>query len=267
MARPKTPDVNPAWFKLDRYAGAISLSMRDWFLNLELRGEIRRANNPNLVARVTGTQPIIYADEEDYGDLMILRLNVTSPVFWHVFDGEPIHNVVGNMTPNQLYYFEERLPVDVREFGKQTERKGVAPEGYLQSLNDQLPKQFLNRFVRLNLAFTDAAILQEVQRYLDAERAKLATIKPDAPFAKSLTKVSRKYKPNPDAWTALKVLPLIDLRHWAATNGHRITEERFCDLLGGLSIDQLHDATKHAEFLLDQFSMHGWLIPRINAEG
>ena len=157
MSRPRICFTVPAWFELKRYDSARNLDAADWFLNLEIRGEIQRSNSVNLTNRVRSTAPLIVRSTEDDEQRLILQTSSNSPDFGAMLNSQIPPSGVRDMRVDELYFFERWLDEDLRAIGAtyDPETPTSATRRFHESINDNLRKQLLGRFLRVDFTLPD----------------------------------------------------------------------------------------------------------------
>ena len=240
------------------------MDVDDWYLNLEIRGQIHRNGTPYLLQRVRGVQPLVFRHEEDDIDAMLLQKCVTSQNFKRVFSSSALSEAVKNQTVWEHYFFEKWITPSIREFAKNYDPKITeeSPPEFQESINDHLKKQPLNRIVTINLSAPDEQIIDSLKRYLATERQHAQNVAPVSPHAAALRALQKRNVANLDTWGKRRVLPYMDLSHWAKEAGTKVTNGHYAELLQ-ISEEQLRETKNDAQLLFDQFVLDAWLLPRL----
>ena len=237
----------------------------DWYLNLAVRGEICRNSPALLISRVRSNQPLIFRAEEDESDRFGLTIQYDNPTFGAILRGQTPVAGIREMTVMELYFFEQWLSPEVREFAKtydpDVSTPDEAPTDFEKSLNDALKRQLLGRFCRIDLSLPDDVLQADLARFLTHERARLSALRPEAPYRKALAHVDKHNSLKLDKLADYKVLALMDVRHWAIEQGKSLTNSNMAALLD-ISDDQCRKASKLADTLSNQLTLNSWLLPR-----
>jgi len=120
MARPKTVFTPPSWFKLSDYESAGAMDAADWYLNLKLRFRLsKRAIDEgaaqHLLRRfIRGGQPLVRRADEVGFEFFGLDIGGDFAAIIHGREPRPS---VCPLRVEEFYFFEKRLPADLRAFG------------------------------------------------------------------------------------------------------------------------------------------------------
>lgn len=261
MSRPRISFTVPAWFDLKRYDSARNLDAADWFLNLEIRGEIQRSNSVNLTNRVRSTAPLIVRSIEDDLQRLVLCTSSESPYFMAMLNSQIPPSGIRDMRVDELYFFERWLDEDLRAIGAtyDPDAPTSAPRRFHESVNNNLRKQLLGRFLRVDFTLPDKVLTKDFATYLRTERTRLKALKPDAPYIRALGSVGNTLKLRMLA--NYRVLPLIDVLQWVQDSGTKVTNAQLAELID-IDDDQIAPARQYAKVLLNQMTMHAWLLQR-----
>ena len=156
MARPKVRIEPPTWFARSHYAAADRMDAADWYLNLSLRGAIARGKCKFGREYVRGSTPIILRRAEEWPAALAFIRDELGGDFATIFDGKEPRAGVENLRAEELYFFEQRLPHTIRQFGRSYVAGKTpvckAPPGFSGPVDDLFEPRLLNLFVRIDLS-------------------------------------------------------------------------------------------------------------------
>jgi hypothetical protein len=256
MGRPELKVDAPAWFDGVRYDDAHKMDEGDWYVNLALRGEIARGVNKQhalLVAVVRGKEPLIRR-----ADLNVeLRFALPQPIV-ALLDGRDTGSGVAYLRAEALYYFEKRLPKQIREFGANPRGTG-APEGFTGPIDHLFKPRYLSVFARINLALPDEVLLQDMRDFLRCARGEFRAIGGPQPYAQALRELRGRKSAKLKTFVKIKLLPLMDIEQWQRDENISIRPAALARMLDTAPED-VREARKYASILCNEFVLDGWLI-------
>jgi hypothetical protein len=258
----------PNWFVVNRYSSAMSLDAADWYLNLELRGEIARRKDNELITLVRGELPIVRRDAYPLYALGLLEQmpGNRNPNFLRVLNGELPIEPVRNVLVKEFYHFERRINPDLREASKSfDDARHELPSEFNESVNEHFDIAYSGVFARINLSVPDDEIVESLKRYLAQERVRMRKHAPTSAQVRALDSLRKRNIPKLGTWAVRGLLPYLDLHQWAKETQPKPTDEQIAEWLG-LSAQQLKDTKIDAKLVLNQFALHGWIFPRIRDE-
>jgi Family of unknown function (DUF6387) len=166
----------PHWFDIQRYSLAKELDAADWYLNLELRGEIARRSDNALIELVRGQEPIISRQSTPLFVLKSLEQTLTdrNPNFRRVLDGDLPIEPVKSVLVREFYHFERQINPALREASKVLDvSHDEPPTGLDESVNEHFDIHYSGVFARINLSAPDDEIVDSLKRYLEQERGRM----------------------------------------------------------------------------------------------
>lgn len=290
MGRPKNPIQKPLWFDLGPYAAAFGMTPLDWLLNLKLRAWLHRVlvkqDDPPR-HRASGVRSIADAIEEllrDHGPVLklddpvhrnelngVLLLEWPTPgshhetaFIWDLLADPPrITPGVSPLEVWQLYFWERRLPEEVRAAGAKHAngwRADRVPPAYKGRVDHAFPDRYLHRFTTVNLAMPDHVLVHDLLAFVRQERAESEAR--NVPYREALRTVNKRKVIDLDTLAKRQVLPLLDLQRWAAGHGVKWTDYQLRKLLGLDNAKELKEALGYADLATFEHALHAWLGPR-----
>lgn len=164
------------------------------------------------------------------------------------------------LTVHALYSFEERLRDDLREAGRrlQTSRPlqmKDAPADFWGKLDDAFQPQMVHRFVRIDLSLPDDVLYADLQRFLIAERARLAALGGPQPYREAAA-----LRVNAHALRTLanlRLLPYLDLDRWQRIERVGLTFNTLREL-AECDKERADELKDYAARALSQMKLHAW---------
>jgi hypothetical protein len=267
MARPKSIVPPPPWFDMNRYAISNSIDAADWYLNLHLRvvlanfGDDRRAR---FLAQeiVQSPEPVILR-----GNSLPISLAFSyaelGPAFTAILGGREPGLGVRPLRGDELYFFEQRLPPSIRDFGRAfspgTTSAGTVPDGFTGPVDHLFERRMTVVFARIDLSLPDTVLMQDFAEFIANKRFEFEQIGGRQPYRDALQELSTRRRVKLRTFAKLGVLPFLDLQYWAAESEVDITRANYAELLG-IDADSFRETLNYAKLLLRPFVLDGWLI-------
>ena len=127
------------------------------------------------------------------------------------------------LSAESLYFFEKRLPEQIRAFGARYEPGKTraedapeedAPEGFTGPVDHLFKPRYLSVFARVNLALPDEVLLQDMQDFLRRVRGEFRAIGGPQPYAQALRELRGRKSAKLKTFAKIKLLPLMDIEQW-----------------------------------------------------
>jgi hypothetical protein len=195
-------------------------------------------------------------------ELDLLRLELNGE-FAAILDGQEPRAGVEHLRTEELYFFEQRLPDAVRAFGR-TYVPGKkpatrVPAGFVGPLGHLFEPRFVSAFVRLDLSLTDKVLKKDLQLFLERERRALKAIGGKQPFREAVRMLGKCNQANLRAFAEVGLLPFLDVEQWLIDSGAPIPADAAYARMLGITTEDLREARKKAQRVLDDFILRGWL--------
>jgi hypothetical protein len=264
--RRKRP-LGPAWFDLERYACAAELDAGEWLLNLLFRCWIGRTGDPFGASVVQGPRPVLRRGDAEQIEWLerrfLLREGDAPGGLLRLLRGEPPRSGIRPLTVRDHYEFQGRLPEELQERGSRYAQDDRSPQNtppaFLGRFDHAFNPPFLGRFVRIDLALPDRALLSDLASFLQSERAELARLGGDQPY-RAAVRTANKKRPRLRTLATYGLLPYLDLQSWALSCSPVPSDYQLAALIGTASnnmarVRELADRCQH------DLVIRAWLEP------
>lgn len=226
MRRTGPRKAAPDWFRLERYAAAADLDAGDWLLNLAARCWFGERPDPEAEELIRA-EPVFRRDDPRH-DLGLRHIAAGTQrglprLVREALDAGRVASGIKPVSVSELYYFEKRLPADVRAFGATFDPERTAPmraalsppafRGRLDHAFGMTPdRQRTGRFVRIDLSLPNEVLTADLLAWLKGERRELAALGERLPYRQAAgLKMNRRNLPK---LAGLGLLPFLDLDRW-----------------------------------------------------
>jgi hypothetical protein len=241
----------------------------DWLLNLCVRRWLHA--NPNAeIEDFIRQRPIMQrGDQALMSDMRAILAPLYSDAPADLFEAMRSGSVRSGVEPlsvQAFYLFEKRLPEELRQAGAAFEpgmtRKSDVPAAFSGSLDDAFgtgPRgaggQMTGRFVRVDLSLPDDVLHADLQRFLKAERRRLARLGGPQPYRESAGLKAKAHSLRTLA--TLRLLQFLDLDRWQRSEGLGL---RFNTLreLADCDKDREDELQRYVARTQSQMKLHAW---------
>lgn len=253
----------PAWFNPRAYDEAERMDAGDWLLNLCLRRWLHDDTN-EVIEGYVRERPIwrrgIPDHMPDLRTLLALFAEDAPSDVRAAIETGAVRTGIDPLTVHALYSFEERLSDELREAGRrlQTSRPlqvKDAPSDFWGRLDDAFKPQMVHRFVRIDLSLPDDVLHADLQRYLTAERARLAELGGPQPYREAAALPVKAHSLRTLA--NLRLLPYLDLDRWQRIEGLGLTFNTLREL-AECDKERADELKARAAHTLSQMKLHAW---------
>ena len=239
----------------------------DWYLNLRLRVSLAQPGDDDrrkFLAReiVQSAEPVILRGSSLPIVLAFLDGELGT-AFAAILHGREPELGIRQLRGDELYFFEQRLPPSIRDFGRAfipgTTSAATAPDGFTGPIDHLFERRMTGVFARIDLSLPDTVLMQDFADFIANRRLEFEHIGGRQPYREALQDLSTRRRAKLKTFAKLGVLPFLDLRYWAADSGVKVTQASYAELLG-IDADSFRETSKYANLLLRPFVLDGWLI-------
>lgn len=288
MAGKKRGPALPGWFRPDSYRDADSIDAGDWLLNLTLRhwldaypieateaalrlvgpvlkradaAQIKAMHEADIHRWVYSFDSRAWPDPFGALDEAMTRPHL-QPDVWHALRFGCVPPGIVPLSVLELYWFEGRLPDDVRKAGakfKPGDSLGRYPMAFRGTLDDAFgptgEHQMTSRFLRVNLSLPDDVLHADLDRYLKTERHRLGNLGGPQPYREG-ARIKRKAH-DLSTLARLGLLQFLDLDRWQKAEGLGLSANTVRGL-AGIDRERSEDLLGRVADVRDQFRLHAW---------
>jgi hypothetical protein len=266
----KANKPRPEWFDLARYAEAADLDAGEWLLNLLLRGWVARTGDAFGVSVTQGPRPVLRrGDPEqvaafDWHFFVNQKAEAAAPAgLRDLLNARPLSSGIHPLSVVGLYFFEGRLPAEIRQFGARFEpggtKKPTDPAAFYGRLDHAFTQQMTGRFVRVDLALPDSVLLHDLATFLRRERDELAAMGGPQPYREAV-RLAEKTRPRLSTLATIGLLPFLDLQSWLKSRTPTPSEYAVAEMIG-TERRRMAEVHVYAARCMQDLVLRAWLEP------